>query len=198
LRRFLLLTFAAAVFAFAGRGSAQEVDLAVGGGTVFSAKPTSASTAFPAPAEKGGLYPSASLQYMRWGKLGVNAELAFRYKEGLYNGYQFFRPLLYDINAVYASSISDKSTVDLMAGAGGQTAIFYDRYRTCTSNGGVCVPNVNSTHFLVDLGADLRYKVWRRIFIRPEAHYYRVFNNSQFHSGNLFRASVSIGYRFGR
>jgi hypothetical protein len=198
LRRFLALIFGCAVIACAGFARAQEIDVAVGGSTLFSAKTTSASEAFQPPAMKGGVYTGASLQYVRPDHFGLIAEFNYRYKKSLYDGYQTFRPTLYDVNAVYARSISDRSTVHLMAGAGAQTTIFYDVFNTCTSGSGVCKTNDNSTHFLVDVGADLRYTVWRRIFLRPEIRYYRVFNNTQFHSGNLFRAGASIGYTFGR
>jgi hypothetical protein len=190
--------FACAVIACAGFARAQEIDLAVGGSTLFSPKNTSASEAFQPPALKGGVYPGASLQYIRPDHFGLNAEFNFRYKETFYNGYQKFRPTLYDVNAVYQHYISDRSAIHLMAGAGAQTTIFYDVFNTCTSGGGVCKTNLNSTHFLVDVGADLRYTVWRHIFLRPEVRYYYVMNNTQFHSSNLFRAGASIGYTFGR
>ena len=189
--------FACGWLALSNVATAQDVDFAAGGSTLFAAHPTSASQAFQPPAEKGGVYPSISLQYMRWGRFGLNGEFVLRYKEGLYNGFQFFRPTLYDVNGVYAYRVSDRSVVHLMAGAGAQTAIFYNKFHGCNSGGGVCVVEANSTHVMVDFGADLRYKIWRRFFIRPEGHYYRVINNTQFHSDNLFRAGASIGYTFG-
>jgi hypothetical protein len=48
------------------------------------------------------------------------------------------------------------------------------------------------------LGGGVRYYFWHQFFIRPEIHYYRIQNNVEFHSDNLFRASASIGYTFSR
>ena len=197
LRKFLFVTFVVGI-ALAGFAAAQQIDFAAGGGTLFSSKPTSASTAFQPPAEKGGLYPNVSLQYLRKARWGVNAEVAFRYKEGLYNDFQRHRPVLYDANLVYAVPISDRTSLDLMAGGGAQTTIFYNTFNNCTSNSGVCIVHVNDTHFAAHFGIDLRRYVWRNLFVRPEFHYYRVFNNSVFHSDNVARASASIGYSFGR
>jgi len=48
----------------------------------------------------------------------------------------------------------------------------------------------------IDIGADVRYTAWRHFFVRPEAHFYRIFNNNEFHSGNVLRLGVSVGYTF--
>ena len=46
--------------------------------------------------------------------------------------------------------------------------------------------------------AGLRYYVWGHVFVRPEAHYYKIFNNSDdFTSGNIIRVGASIGYTIG-
>jgi hypothetical protein len=56
---------------------------------------------------------------------------------------------------------------------------------------------VNSTQFLFHLGGGIRYNVWRRWFVRPEASYYYIVNNSNFHSPNVLRLGASVGYTFG-
>ena len=56
----------------------------------------------------------------------------------------------------------------------------------------------SSNHFLVDLGAGLRYYVWGHVFVRPEVRYYRIFNNTDdFTSDNIIRVGASIGYTIG-
>ena len=189
-----------ALFVLAGIAVAQiqEVDIAAGGGTTFSAKPTSASEAFQPPAQRGGLYPSASLQLTRKDNLGLNAEFDFRYKRALYNGFQQYRPTHYDVNVVYAPDINDKMKADLMAGIGGQTTIFYNTFSHCNTNAGACFVHFNSTHFAFHAGFDVRRYVWRNFFVRPEVHYFRIIDNSEFHSGNLIRVGVSIGHSWGR
>ena len=86
-------------------------------------------------------------------------------------------------------------TADFMAGIGGQTVLFYNQYGGCDFAGG-CIPRVNSTHFLLHVGAGLRYNVWRDFFVRPEANFYRIINNNDFHSGNVLRLGASLGYTF--
>ena len=84
-----------------------------------------------------------------------------------------------------------------MAGIGGQTLIFYNQFYSCTVPTGGCSTHLNSTHFLVHAGVGIRYSVWRGIFVRPEAHWYFIPNNFQFHSDNVFRVGASLGYTFG-
>jgi hypothetical protein len=168
------------------------------GSTLFSSKPTNASLAYPPPAEKGGLYTGGAIQFIRKNHFGLNVETAFRYDKALYNGYQRYRPVLYDINGLYTREIGAKSEGDLMAGIGGERVIFYNEFATCSPAFVNCPTLISSNHFLTHLGGGLRYYVWRNFFLRPELHYYYVVNNHEFHTNNLFRAGVSIGYSFGR
>lgn len=153
---------------------------------------------FIPPAVKGGVYPSATLQYVSPRKLGLNAELAFRDKRAIYNGFQPYRPFLYDVNGVYSPRLADKMTGDFMAGVGGQTVLFYNEFGNCNLISGGCRVNLNSTHLLFHAGAGVRYYFWRNFFVRPEAHWYYVINNTQFHSNNLFRVGASLGHTWGR
>lgn len=172
------------------------MDLAVGGSTVISSKSTISSQAYLPPGLRGGVYPSGSFQYIFKGPFGISAELVARDKKALYNGYQFFRPVLYNVNAAYTRQINAKINADLMAGVGAQTVLFYTQYVNCPV--GNCPNLANSTHFLIHAGFDVRYYFWRDLFARPEIHYYRIVNNDQFYSGNLLRLGASIGYSFGR
>jgi hypothetical protein len=174
---------------------AQQIDFAVGGSTLWSTKPLTASQAFLPPAEKGGTYAGASLQYLTEKRLGINVEGAFRAKQGLYNGSQYFRPALYDVNAVYARPMAPKIRADFMGGVGGETLLFYQQ-TNCIYSGG-CRTYVNNTHFLVHAGVGVRYYVWKTFFVRPEAHYYFIPNNFEFHSDHVFRIGASIGHTFG-
>jgi len=196
LRRFLSLTAACTLLVFGGLARAQQIDFTVGGSTLFSSAPTSASLAYPPPAEKGGVYPDASIQIM-FKRFGFNAEGAFRYKEGLYLGLQRYRPVLYDVNAVLAPHLTKKITADLMAGVGGESILFYNKFN-CTTTTGSCPSYVSGNHFLLHAGAGPRYYFLGSFFVRPEAHYYFVLNNTQFHSDHILRLGASIGYTFGR
>lgn len=182
--------------ALASGAHAQQVDAAVGGSILESAAPKSASLAFVPPAESGGVFANFSLQYLSENSRGLNIEGAFRAKEGLYNGYQYFRPVLYDVNWVYGRHFAPRFRGDFMAGVGGETLIFYQKTATCLYGNG-CRTYVNDTHFLVHAGFGLHYRLFKGIFVRPEAHYYFIPNNYEFHSDHVLRAGASIGYTFG-
>jgi len=190
---FLLASVLTALVTFA---PAQQIDLAAGASTLWSSKPHTASEAFLPPAESGGTYAGASLQYFGERRVGINIEGTFRVKEGLYNGYQFHRPILYDVNAVYAHRLATKMRGDLMAGVGGETLLFYNQTNCNFSSG--CRVHVNDTHFLLHFGVGVRYYVWKNFFVRPEAHYYFIPNNSEFHSDHVLRVGASIGHTFQR
>lgn len=201
MRKFGLIASACAVFLFAALVHAQETDFAVGAGTLFSTKSQTSSQVYAPPAEKAGLYPSFSFDHLfenRFGykdRVGFEAEITGQVKRGLYNGVQEYRPILYDFNGVFATHVNKKTVADILAGAGGERVLFYRQVGNCVSPTG-CMLLFNTNHFLIQAGFDVRYTVWRHFFIRPEAHYYRIFNNNEFHSGNLLRVAASIGYTF--
>ncbi len=198
MRRLGLVVLACAALASAATVFAQQVDFAVGGNTVWSPKNTTDQVGFLPPPEKGGVYPSISLQYISPRRRGLNAEFAFRDKKAIYNDFQPYRPFLYDVNAVYEPRFDEKTSGDFMAGVGGQTVLFYNEFGPCGAPSGGCRININSTHFLLHASAGVKYYFWRNFFARPEAHWYYIVNNTQFHSNNLFRVGVSVGHTFGR
>ena len=194
MRRFLSLTFVCSLVVLANLARAQELDVAIGGSTLFAPKSYNASLAYPPPALRGGTYTGASVQYILKNHFGFNVEGMFRYHQGLYNGYQSYRPAFYDVNGVFAPRLTRKATGDFMAGVGFERLTFYNTFGSCSFAN--CVANVNTNHFLFHAGGGVRYTFWRHFFVRPEAHFYRVINNSQFDSANVFRAGASIGYTF--
>jgi outer membrane protein with beta-barrel domain len=190
-----VLRLALVLCALANFAHGQQVDFGLNGSTLWSPKPLTSSQAYVPPAESGGTYAGASLQYFGQRRWGLNIEGAFRAKEGLYNGYQHYRPILYDANIVYPYRLAAKTRADFMAGIGGQTVLFYN-----TTNCGFvagCRTYVDSTHFLIHAGFGVRYYFWRTFFIRPEAHYYFIPNNFEFHSDHVFRLGATIGHTFG-
>lgn len=180
----------------AGMLHAQQLDVAGSGSILESPGPNSASLAFVPPGDNGGVFAGFSLQYLSENSRGFNIEGAFRAKEGLYNRYQYYRPVFYDVNWVYGHAFAPKFRGDFMAGVGGETLIFYQKTATCFYGNG-CSTHVNNTHFLVHAGFGLRYSLYKGIFIRPEAHYYFIPNNYEFHSDHVLRFGGSIGYTFG-
>jgi hypothetical protein len=197
LRKFAFVPAACTVLAFATLARAQHVDIAIGAGTVFSSKNRTASLGYLPPAEKGGSYPSVSITRIFSNRFGYSGEVAVRSKHELYNGYQTYRPILYDLNAVFAPHLAKRTNADFMAGIGGERVLFYNPSGNCNFSSG-CNTHLDSNHFLFHVSADIRYTVWRRFFVRPEAHLYRIVNNTtDFHSDNVLRVGASVGYTFG-
>lgn len=197
LRKFLSLFFASAVVLCASRARAQHIDFALGAGTIWSPYNITAETGFIPPSEKGGVYPQASLQYILPSNLGFNVEGSFRYHKTFYNDYQPYRPIFYDVNAVFAPRLSRRFSADFMGGIGGETVLFYSQLNQCTAIANECRSFVNSTHFMTHMGADVRYYFKGNLFVRPEAHWNFIPNNFQFYSRHILRMGASIGYSFG-
>jgi len=192
-----------ALLLFATLASAQQVDVAVGGNTLFSSRNNTASLAYLPPPERGGVYPSASFDRIFKNGFGYSGEFTFRYKQGFYNDYQKYRPVLYDFNAVLApkfnpfpAHISKRTSTIFTAGAGGQTVLYYNPYGNCIYSSG-CSTHFNSNHFLVHVSGGFNYRFWRNFFVRPEAHYYYIIHNTNdFHSNSVLRLGASVGYTF--
>jgi hypothetical protein len=198
LRKFALLLPACLLFLFAALAHAQQIDVAVGASTLYSSATNSAAQGYIPPAEKGGLYPTftGDVLFKKNNRLGVNLEIAIRAKQGLYNGYQDFRPVFTDANALYVIPTSKRTKAELMAGVGLETVIFYNHFGICNSAYLSCTTYVNANHFMAHIGGGVRYYFWRRFFLRPEIHLYVIPNNSQFNSDYVGRAAATIGYSF--
>jgi len=186
---------------------AQQVDIAAGGGTLLSSSPNSNVVNLQQPAEKSGTYINISGDVVGAKRhLGLELETAFRYHKGSYpsNG-ETYRPILTDLNVLFQPAIAQKLIptlagkvgIDLMGGIGIASNRFYGlTANSCSNPVTGCVNYTSSNHFMEDLGVGVHYYVWHRfpnLFVRPEIRYYHIQNNQEFHSGNVFRASVSIG-----
>ncbi len=196
MRKFAFLATLVAVFAFAGLASAQQGDAMFGFGTLMSSGScnSSNSSGFLLCPEKGGLYNNIAADVVFHKRIGFAFETAWRTSQGSYAG-QPYRPILSDFNALYQPRFSKKVGADLMAGIGWQSTRYYLPY--CT-NGFTCNNFVSSHHFLMDVGGGIRYYVWNHLFVRPEAHYYYINNNTaDFTSNNVLRVGASIGYTIG-
>jgi hypothetical protein len=195
LRKFALVSSACAIL-LVTLARAQQVDIAFGAGILLSTKNSNASAAFLPPPLKGGLYPSFSFDRIFKNRYGYSGEVATVYKDQVYNGFQNYRPIFYDVNGVYAYPLRRRMTADFMAGVGGERVLFYSPSGECGFSVG-CPTHLDANHLLFHLGADVRYTVWRHFFVRPEAHLYHIVNNAEFHSDNVLRVGGSVGYTFG-
>ena len=170
-----------------------QVEAAFGLGTLTAPSASSASGDYSPVSLGGGLYPSFSANFFVRHNFGVGGELAWRAKQNLYAGYQPYRPLFSDFNAVWAPHLGKGATAEVMGGLGVESLHFYG-YTSCGFSG--CTNFVSSNHFMGHVGAGLRYNVWGHMFVRPEAHLYMIRNNVEFSSPFATRFGVSIGYSF--
>ena len=196
MRKFALLTSACAVFLFASFASAQQFDITAGGSILKSYARVSDSVNFHPPADTGGIYPSIGFDYVgfRHTRFGLNFETAWRYHQASYYGYENYRPIFTDANALFQPKLTRKFGLDVQAGVGVASNRF-DLLASCGIPG--CTNYTGSNHFMEDLGVGVRYRFWHHLphlFIRPEIRYYHIQNNFEFNSGNVFRAGVSLGY----
>ena len=201
MRKFALLAFAVSLLlpALVQLASAQYGDFMVGGNELETLTKRSDVATFQPLQEKNGFYTSIAADIFP-SKLaakyhfGINVESAWRYHQGDYYGYERYRPFLTDVNAVHQVTVTRKVGVDLFAGIGVASNRF-DLLSPCNIPG--CINFVSSNHFLEDMGFGVRYRFWRRFYVRPELHYYHIQGNQGFNSDNVFRGGISFGYLFG-
>src|SRR5579863_5600398 len=205
LRKFAFFATVFAILLIPSLSSAQQADAMIGFGTTLAtgtSNTTACISTFTSNCvgpEKGGLYTTLSGDVIFHKRIGFNFEANWRTKQGLdnANGGQYYRPILFDFNGVYQPRISKKVGADLMGGIGWQTTRFYQFTNTVS-----CIDfnscYVSNNHFLVHVGAGLRYYVWGNVFFRPEVHLYHILNNTDvFTNNNVIRVGASIGYTIG-
>jgi hypothetical protein len=194
----LLIFFAlmiAALAAVPNFAQAQRMDIAFGVSNVLAPGINAATTTDHAPVSlAGGAYPGFSGNVIFLRNVGVGAEVFWRASRADYAGAGFgFRPVLWNVNAVYSPRLARHAYLDLVGGIGALSTRFY----TGTTCGIYSCSNYQSiNHFDVDLGGGIKFYVGRNFFIRPEARWYLVNNNQEFSSNYVGRAGVSIGYTF--
>jgi len=198
LRKFAFFATLIAVSLLASFASAQQGDAMIGFGTIMSPGSYNCVQGSCFVPEKGGLYTSISGDVVFKKRVGFNFEAAWKTSQGNYAGLGIpYRPILFDFNGLYQPQLSKKVGLDLMGGIGVQTTRFYGYQPTSSCvYFGACYNSSN--HFLVDVGGGIRYYVWGHMFVRPEAHFYHIVNNTaDFSSNNIVRVGASIGYTIG-
>ncbi|MBZ5667805.1 MAG: porin family protein [Acidobacteriia bacterium] len=197
LRIAILLTFAcASLAAFSNLAQAQKIDVAFGISTVDAPGASTADSNHSPVSLTGGTYPGFSGDVLFWHNLGIGGEVYWKATQSdnyLGSGFNY-RPLFYDINAVYAPKIASHTYLELVGGIGALSTRFY--------TGTVCGPfsctnYQSSNHFDADFGAGIKFYPSGGFFIRPEARVYLVNNNIDFSSPHATRYGLSIGYTFG-
>jgi hypothetical protein len=184
-----------ALFLLEGPAHGQQIDAALGVGTVTAASSASASGNHAPQTIGGGTYIGFSGDVLFKKSLGVGGEVAWRAHQNLYQGFQPFRPIFFDFNGVFAPQFGNRVGLNLMAGIGAETARFYQPVYNCTYFGG-CTNYVSTNHFMGHFGGGVRFYPKGNFFISPEAHVYLVRNNQEFSSAYATRFDISIGYTF--
>jgi len=194
LKTLLLGVFLCFFMLLTGAAFAQRGDLGLGFGTLISTPSDQASGNYAPQSMGGGLYTTVSVNFLLRHNLGVNGEFSFRDGRNLYEGYEPFRPLFYDLNGLYSKRLGKSLGVEAMGGIGAASSRFYSGAYNC--NFISCTDYVSTTHFMGHIGAGVRIYVHGNFFVRPEAHLYFIHNNNEFSSGRVERVGASIGYSF--
>jgi hypothetical protein len=193
LKKLILVPVVCVVILAATHARAQQFDVAFGASTVVAASTILTPTTFT-QTQAGGTYLTFRGDGLIRRHFGIGGEVSWRAGRNLYGGFQPFRPLFYDVGAVFAPPLGKYAAADLMAGIGAESIRFYQSQYVCGFTG--CTNYTSSNHFMGHLGAGLRLYPKGNFFIEPEAHLYLVHNNVEFSGSHPVRVGISIGYSF--
>jgi opacity protein-like surface antigen len=199
LRKLALLVPVFAVLFCSHFAAAQQGDIMFFGGTLLSQSPSSNALFSGNIAEKGGTYLGVAGDVVGFKRrVGFSIETSWRASQASYLGYETYRPILTDFNALFQPKLGKKAGLDLFGGIGIASTRFYVPFATSCSYFSGCINYTTSDHFMEDVGVGLRYYVWHHVFVRPEFHYNHIESNTdEFNSNNVFRVGASIGYTIG-
>lgn len=173
-----------------------QMDVAFGASTINSADSSAPSFIFGPQPLNGGTYLSLSgNQIFLKDQFGVGGEISWKASQGVYAGYQPYRPIFWDFNGVWLPPLGKRAAAEFQGGIGAESIRFYNNFYTC--NFVSCQNYDTSTHFMGHFSAGVRFYVTPNVFIRPEGHLYLVNNNLEFTSNKIIRYGVSLGYSFG-
>jgi len=151
--------------------------------------------------EMTGLFGMFAGDYMFRPHFGVGAETSFRFGQGAYAGLNY-RPIFYDVNAVYQPISNSHNIVpDFQAGLGATKLSFYYSQQFCDTFAGCSTSNQyieSSEHFQLHAAVGVKIYVKGGIYVRPAFDVHWVNNFYQFKSGWVPQYTVSLGYTFGR
>jgi hypothetical protein len=179
----------------------QEVDIAIGAGTVSA--PSSNFNSVTQSLQQslgGGNFLTISGDALIHKSMGIEGEVSWRTSRNLYGGAVPFRPLFWDFNGIYAPRFNRFLGAEVMAGIGSFSSRFYTGSYNCSYFGG-CTNYTSYNHFMGDFGGGLRLYPIGNFFVRPEARLYLIHGATDqpapFSSGRAVRYGISIGYSFG-
>ena len=174
-----------------------QLDFGFGVGTVTAPSSASATGNHSPQTIGGGAFLSVNGDALFWRHLGVEGEVAWRASRNLYQGYQPFRPIFYNVNAIYAPPLGKYAQLELLGGIGGLSTRFYTQTYICNPFYFSCVNYYSTNHFMADVGAGVRVYLSHGVFLRPEFREYFINDNVDFSSGHATRSDVTLGFSFG-
>lgn len=190
----LLLLSCAATAAFTNFAQAQQINAAIGAGSIFAPAGSSATGDHQSQSLGGASYATGSVDYLFFRKvIGLQADAAVRIDTGTY-AQNFlnipFRPMFFDLNAIWTTRFSKRIGAEVVGGGG----VLMTRFQTQACTGTKCF--ASSTHPMADVGGGIKVYVWKKFFIRPEGRFYLINNNVEFSSFHAIRYGASLGYTF--
>ena len=195
MKKLILVLTAGVVLMLASAAVAQQMDFAFGISTIQSPAYNNTNVSYPPVSLTGGIYPAISGDFLLRKHLGIMGEISWKASQGLYNGYQPYRPIFWDFGGVYVRNVAKRAAVEVTAGIGAESTRFYTNYYNCNYLG--CTPYATSNHFMGQFGGGVKLYVKGGLFVRPEARFYLVNNNVEYSSSRVLRYGASIGYTFG-
>lgn len=184
------------VAGLAGSAQAQHVDFAFGLSTITAPGASNGNGIDHQPVSlTGGAYPGFSGDVEVFHHIGVGGELFWKGSQGNYGGSGLgYRPIFWDINAVYSPKLARHTYAELVGGIGALSTRYYVG-QTCSYYS--CSNYQSFNHFDGDFGGGIKFYPKGGFFVRPEARFYLIHNNAEFSSSYATRYGVSIGYTFG-
>lgn len=197
----IVLSFAcASLAAFSNLAQAQRIDLGFAGSTVLAPSASSCSGDCQIPQSlSGGTFLGFNGDVIFWHNLGAGAEFNWRASQGS-GAYANdlgvnYRPLFYNFNAVYSPKLASHAYLELVGGIGAMSTHLYE-CNDCGIAGG-SQEVASSSHFDIDVGGGVKFYVKHGIFIRPEARFYWINNNTNYSGSYATRVGATLGYTFG-
>src|SRR5882672_8414151 len=121
LRKLAVLATLCALWLAATVVHAQQADIAFGVSTTLSSSYNNSSQSYPLQSAKGGAYAGVSADVIFKHRIGFGGNVSWKASQGIYDGYQPYRPIYYDFDAVFQPRLGKKIGADLQAGIGGES-----------------------------------------------------------------------------
>lgn len=148
----------------------------------------------------GGLFGDVGASLMLTKHYGIGGDFNWRMSQGAYAGLNY-RPLFYDVDAIYQPVRTKHVDPELRIGLGGASLRYSINQSSCNPFTGCSSINQavdSSDHFQVHAAAAARLYVTKNAFVRPAFDLRYVNNFFQFGHNWVPEYSLGVGWSFGR